>query len=61
MRDRNLQFIVATFDQLGVRPDSQDRRRINALADMDPQRVRLVLDLMRKAYEAGRAAGGEAG
>ncbi|MGV9386917.1 hypothetical protein ACWDRB_64820 [Nonomuraea sp. NPDC003707] len=60
MRDRNLQFIVATFDQLGVRPDPQDRRRINALADMDPQSVRLVLDPMWKAYEAGRAAAGEA-
>ncbi|SDL36180.1 hypothetical protein [Nonomuraea jiangxiensis] len=60
MRDGNLQFIVATLDELGVRPDPRDRSGLSALADMDPQMVRLVLDLMRKAHEAGRVTGGKA-
>ncbi|MEU6783410.1 hypothetical protein ABZ912_29800 [Nonomuraea angiospora] len=56
MRDRNLQAIVATLDELGVRTELNDRRRVSRLTDMDPQDVRLVLDLIRKAYEAGQRA-----
>ncbi|MEQ4722219.1 hypothetical protein [Nonomuraea sp. B19D2] len=34
-----------------MRPGVQDRRAVSALADLDPQDVRMLLGLMRKAYD----------
>jgi hypothetical protein len=57
MRDGNVRNIMRVFDRLGLDREPHDRRRLNTLAGMDPQDVRLVLDLVLKAFEAGHAAG----
>ncbi|MEQ4717890.1 hypothetical protein [Nonomuraea sp. B19D2] len=57
MREGNVRNIMRVFDRLGLDIEPQDRRRLNALTGMDPQDVRLVLDLVLKSFEAGHAAG----
>ncbi|SDL73852.1 hypothetical protein SAMN05421874_12847 [Nonomuraea maritima] len=53
---RNLQHIVALFDELGVPLGAEDRRAVNALAGLDPQDLRAVLALLRKTHQAVKGA-----
>ncbi|MEU7864086.1 hypothetical protein [Nonomuraea sp. NPDC049141] len=57
MRDGNVPNIMRVFDRLGLDIKPQDRRRLNTLAGMDPQDVRMVVGLVLKAFEAGHSAG----
>ncbi|MEV0236897.1 hypothetical protein [Nonomuraea sp. NPDC050786] len=61
MHGQNVRILTRLFAELGIEHDPQDRRRINTLADLDPQTMQMVAELMRKAYSAGQASGSVGG